>query len=288
MQGKKDSNEDPIKYWISAGSEITGGVAGGGAGFAIGTLAGGPAGALIGGALGPIVSKILVKVLTDFCDRSLSKSEKSRVGACVAFTLAKIEENIETSHKLRDDGFFENGIDERSKAEEILEGILIKSRDEYEQKKIKIIANIYANIAFASEFSVNQSNCLIKLIERLTYIQICLLALLYKQKTIEMGDILYYGWLDKESIKNGLRYESQTILQQIYEMNSLGLVGWTKPDRKNRDEKIKLYLDELGKRYCKLMSLEDVPDEDIDCVKEVIDKAIPHLPVCRIIQSRSM
>ncbi len=285
MQDKNNSNENPIKSLIDAGSEITGGAAAGGAGFAIGALAGGgPVGAILGGALGTIVSKILVKVLTDLSDRSLSKSEKSRVGACATFIIAKIQDNIQAGHKLRDDGFFENDKDERSKAEEIMEGIIIKCRDEYEQRKIKIIANIYASIAFLPDVSATEANFLIKLIERLTYIQICLLALLYKQKMIEMPGTLYYGWLDRNSIKNGLRYDSQTILQQIYEMNSFGLVGWNKPDRKKNEQNIKLYLDVLGKRYCKVMNLEDIPDEDINYVQTVIDKAILYIPLC-VIQS---
>ena len=50
----------------------------------------------------------------------------------------KIDENIKNNKKLREDDFFEN-VDNRSSAEEILEGTLMVAQKEYEERKLPYI-----------------------------------------------------------------------------------------------------------------------------------------------------
>ena len=124
-------------------------IAGAATGSAIGFLTGGPGGAAIGGATGVIISKSL----SDITDRLLSNREKMRVGATATFALTKIKSRLDSGDKLRNDGFFEEKEGGRPDAEEIFEGVLLKAKNEHEEKKAKILGNIFANIAFLPGFS---------------------------------------------------------------------------------------------------------------------------------------
>lgn len=70
------------------------------------------------------------------------------MGAAFNYTLYKVKQHIADGKEPRKDGFFESKIDNKPKAEEIFEGILIKSQLQYQEKKIRILSNIFANAAF--------------------------------------------------------------------------------------------------------------------------------------------
>lgn len=129
---------------------------------------------------------------------------------------------------------------------------------------------ISTGIAFF-DVSATEGNYLLKLTEQLTYRQICILGLLQQEK-IEIYDDIYYGYFDRNIFKNHPGYETAALISQIYEMNNLCLVDWTKPDRKNPESAKYLLLDELGRRYCDLADLKDIAQEDIDYVKNEITK----------------
>ena len=96
--------------------------------------------------------------------------------------------------------------------------------------------------------------CILSLIERKTQIQ-----------GIKLREDEYRGF------KGQILYESISILQEIYEMYNLGMIackskssegheallGWTDvaPNR--------LLLTPMGKRYYKVMGLQDIPKKDI-------------------------
>src|SRR6266511_3326365 len=108
---------------IESGSEI----AGAATGAAVGLVAG-PLGVIGGAALGAALGRVL-----------------KHVGAAAAFAGAAIAIALETGRQPRDDGFFETreGGD-RPAAEEILEGVLQKARDAYEERKLRLLGLLYA------------------------------------------------------------------------------------------------------------------------------------------------
>ena len=59
----------------------------------------------------------------------------------------------------------------------VLEGVLLKARDENEIKKIPFIAKIFSNAAFDSSLSIPQVNMLLKIVESFTYQQLGLIAI---------------------------------------------------------------------------------------------------------------
>lgn len=120
---KMPDSKEKIESLISTGSKIAGAVTG----EAVAFLVGGPGGAAIGG--------VLTKILSDIADRILSKREKMRVGATAAFALEKIKSYLDAGLRLRDDGFFQGKEGNRADAEEIFEGVLLKAKNEHEEKK---------------------------------------------------------------------------------------------------------------------------------------------------------
>ncbi|MBC1537235.1 hypothetical protein HCJ52_14050 [Listeria sp. FSL L7-1485] len=123
------------------------------------------------------LNKLFGNLSEDFVSRSLSNQEVEKVGAALAFAVMEIKENFGKRKTLREDGFFDLDEFERSPYDEIGEGVYIKTKDEFELKKVKFYGNFLANIAFDEEVSKEEANKLLSLIDSLTYRQIKLLAL---------------------------------------------------------------------------------------------------------------
>jgi hypothetical protein len=242
---------EKVKHLLSAGGEIAGGAVGGVLGF----LAAGPGGAAAGGALGAVIP-----ILSDIASRTLSRREEVRVGAVAAFALERIKTRLDNGDKPRDDGFFSEKQGKRSDAEEIFEGVLLKAKNEYQEKKSKILGNIFANTAFANGFSLGEANRLLQITEDLTYRQICILALVERKSTLQEIRLRTRPYDGKVSA------ETASILQEIYDMYNRGLLSsegggyylnWSEPVPG------RLILTVPGKRYYIIMGLADIPVDDL-------------------------
>lgn len=169
---KKGKNPDKLKSIIEKGSEIGGNVTGAG----IGLLIAGPIGAIGGAAVGPLVTQAFKKIGNDISEKVMSPREQARVGATFSLALEKITRSLANGQKIRGDSFFKEKDQERSQFETILEGSLLKARNEYEEKKIKYYSNFLANICLDSTVSFEKGNTLLRILEQLSYRQIVILA----------------------------------------------------------------------------------------------------------------
>lgn len=258
----KQSDDEKVKDLIQFGSEI----AGGATGAAIGLLVAGPAGAIAGAIGGPIVARTLKSVAVDIKERFLSKKEEQRIGATVALTMIKINENLEKGKTLRNDGFFEPGTNERSAIEEIYEGTLIAAQKEHEEKKIKFYSNLVANLSFSIDFDKAEANVLLKKAEGLTYRQLCILSLL--------------GRIDQYSLRQTSYREAQVddsrliiLLEEINDLYNktmvissartafISLVDVTPSE---------LSLIGTGEFLHGLMELSEIPTEDLDEIASIL------------------
>lgn len=158
--------------WLEQSFGITSNLAGAVAGAAVGSVTG-PLGTVVGAIVGTIAEQAVVLVGNEIKERVLSKNECKRVGTVYQIAAGKINENLEAGKELRNDGFFDKDADGRSAGEEILEGVLLVAQKEYEEKKLKYIGNLYANLAFEKSITPQSANMLIKLAETLTYRQLC-------------------------------------------------------------------------------------------------------------------
>lgn len=160
---------------INTISKVSGSAAGAAVGAVIGSAVAGPVGAIGGAVTGNIVERIFSWAGNEISNRLLSKQEEKRITNVMDLAKKKIENNFADNKKLRDDDFFDQ-VNDRSTAEEILEGTLLVAQKEYEERKLPYIANLYANIAFDKNISREMADTLIKISSDLTYRQLMILS----------------------------------------------------------------------------------------------------------------
>lgn len=270
-------DKDKIKSLITTGTEIAGNVTGG----AITFLTEGLGGVALGGSLGVVISKIL----SDITNRLLSNREQVRVGATATYAITKVKARLNSGDELRNDGFFEDKGEGRTDADEIFEGVLLKAKNEHEEKKASILGNIFANTAFFPGFSVGEANHLLQIAENLTYRKMCILSLIKRKDEIQGIKLREESYVEDIRDEKKVLWtrprdeiipeETMSMLQEAYEISNLGLIvckdksdvvvkesywellGWSDivPDG--------LELTEMGKRYYQVMGLDDIPKQEI-------------------------
>lgn len=210
----EEETKNSLQKLIQVGSELTGGSIG----AAIGFLLSGPGGSVAGSVIGTSIGHALKNIGEEVSRRFMSPRETIRIGAVIIFASNNIERNIQDGHEIRKDEFFSRQLNERSSAEEIVEGVLIAAQREYEERKLLYYGNLLANIAFSPGISRAHANLLIKFSQNLSYRQLCLLAL--------------FGEVDKFSIRQA-NYRSEPImsvsrvalLQEVFELDTMGLIS---------------------------------------------------------------
>lgn len=172
--GSSTEDNSSVKQLIEDGANISGAAAG----AAIG-LIGGPVGVVVGAASGSVIASVLSRVGSEIQKRVTGPREHIRIGAVTGYAGAAIARRLNAGEQLRSDDFFDNSDNSPNKAEEILEGILLKARDSYQEKKLFYLGELYASIAFDHTISVDYANMLIAIAGELTYNQYVLLAIGY-------------------------------------------------------------------------------------------------------------
>lgn len=150
----KQKNQSAKKIVI----ETVSGVAGAG----VGLVLVGPVGALIGGATAPILADVL--------QRFLSEREKSRVERVAEIANKLIKKQINSGSKPTANA-------KNKKIAELFEGTLLAAKDEYEYKKIPLLANLFAKAPFTNTPIDNNIQTLI-LAEQLSYRQLCVISVI--------------------------------------------------------------------------------------------------------------
>jgi hypothetical protein len=257
------SEESKTHDLISAGSEILGSTAG-----AAITLLLGPGASIAGAALSPLITRVLKRTCVEFYDRQIGQRQKIRAGATAGFAIVKIKERLDSGFRIRDDGFF-NEDTGRSSAEEIFEGVVIKSHNEHEEKKAKYYANIFAMAAFDSRFTTDSLNHYLSLAEELTYRQLCLLQLFNHPHQFDLLNAEY----DSDYLKDA-SFEKLAVLHEMYGLYQLRLLKCQAPGNGHPDDYMSfdqihpswMSLNDLGKNLNHLMQLQTIPHEDLATV----------------------
>lgn len=229
---------------ISSSGELVGTALGGALGF----ISKDPGGAALGAAAGLAYSRI-IQIAVDVAQRQLSHREHIRVGAGLTFALGKIKHYLDEGKTLRDDGFFAASENARSSSDEILEGVLLKCKNEYEEKKLRFIGNIYANVAIMPEVPAVAANWLIQKAESLTYRQMCIIALLEQR-----GQSLNYRGVSYGSEDGDPAFE--------LEYNQLVEMLYIETDPTTGEHNIK-GLKRAAKLCYSVMGLEEIPEDDL-------------------------
>lgn len=272
-------NNEKLKDYLSKGTEIAGAAVGGAielisgpAGVAVGGTIGliiGPAGAILGGALGTAIT-IGVK---EFISRQLSNRQEVRIAASTAFILMGVKNRIENGETIRNDSFFQqNG--NRSSAQELFEGVLIKCKEEYQEKKIQYVTKIFEKTIFDKNISPETANQILSIAEKYTYRKICIISFFNRKEDFNTSLLMKepYSWYENATYTLTLEILKQDIFELANDgiLDQNGFATFTKEDIIPFDYK----LTTIGETIFKMMDLHLIPRLEIESIyNELIYKA---------------
>jgi hypothetical protein len=169
--GEDDSDGRLTDALIESGGDFAGAAVGG----AIGVL-GGPIGIVGGAAAGVAVTKAVKRVGAEVQERVLAPRQRERAGRALAVAVGELRDDRDPP---RSDGFFDtraNG--ERSDAEELLEGVLLRAMNAYQERKVPYMGRFFASIAKRPDISPAYAHVLLRIMDEMTYRQFVALAYL--------------------------------------------------------------------------------------------------------------
>jgi hypothetical protein len=140
-----------------------------------------------------------------------------------------------------------------------LEAVLLKARDSYQEKKVRHLGTFYANFVFADYVSTQTAHLLLKQLERLSYRQLCLIALVGAKDSLDMEPLRRPDHCDPEL--DALKREEMDL--HSTDLGTTGLLSGAGPwvDR----------LSVLGKVIYDLAGLEEIPVTDTSALEETIE-----------------
>jgi hypothetical protein len=175
---KHNRKAEAFKKIIDAGASLAGGV---GTGL-VGGIFTGTDGIFIGASYGVLLTEVLKNAGSEIIERYLGSRQTIRIGANFIYASRRIEERLLRGDKLREESFFKNSQQNRSAAEEILEGALLLAQNEYEELKVRHYGYLLANIYFDSTIDQAFANFLLRSAEKLSYRQFCLLEVFFNSE----------------------------------------------------------------------------------------------------------
>ena len=207
--------------------------------------------------------------------RYLSTRESVRIGKAAIYAMNRIKFNFENNKKIRTDDFFVRDLTNRSAADEILEGTLIAAKNEYEEKKIDYYGNLLGNIPFHSEIDRYHAHYLLRIVEGLSYRQICILAL-FKRK------LDYHLSSDIQELQQKLNQNEMIIFREIAEIKILNLLTSTNnylmgggPAGNITPGTIEL--SNTGNIIYTMMNLDEIDRSEIDGLAVILSNSIPEV-----------
>lgn len=221
------------------------------------------------------------KTLVDIPTRTLSEREQVRVGLSMYLALDNIWQHLINGDQLRDD-YSLGGSSGRTPAEEILEGALLSFKNDHEEKKARYYANIPGNAAFDSDISPSEANLALRIVERLSYQQICLLALIVKQEELGFDSTLMRISQTRlvkekmltlpqvESTDSNWHQDNPSLYYELRELgrNGLDLIGYAENAsgydiRYMEEVSGPVHLNKIGGLCCYLMGINEFPTAEL-------------------------
>ncbi|MDR6843338.1 hypothetical protein [Flavobacterium granuli] len=252
-------SKEQINEFCNSGAEIFGSVAGASIGF----LLAGPFGGLVGAAATSPLTSLLKKLGSEVSNQIMAPREKIRIGATYHRAALIIENRLLSGEKPRDDGFFDIKKDDRSSASTILEGILQKAKEEHEEKKLPYYSAFLANITFDESIDSQKALTFIKIIDRLSYQQLCILSYIKS-----LGQITFENWNQffQNNADAQVYFDFYFEIAELFEMNLLKQFNG-KQLGGFHNGKLTLF----GLELYNLMALNQIPAADTNPIKIKID-----------------
>lgn len=222
MDSTTSETSSPAVRLAQSGAGATGVAVGGLVGF----LVAGPVGAAVGGGAGALLQDGMRHVVGQVAERFTTATEQERIGSCLVLAYEQISTRINSGVPLREESFFRPRARRqnekiRAEAEDLLEGVFLASRNAYEERKVKLLANFYANVVFEPAIDAAHANHVLTLANNLTYRQLVLIGIIGAQigtDRVRQGD-----FRDQKS----LTQLQVGVLFEIYQLVTLDLVTAT-------------------------------------------------------------
>jgi hypothetical protein len=147
---------------------------------AVAGMAGGPGGIIAGSLLGAA----FIETIRDVAKRMLSSKEQLRVDNASTYIAEGIIAKLNAGEIVRQDDFFQGKANFTSSGAELLEGVLLKCKEQYQERKLFFISNIFKNVAFDSSISAMAAYQALSLAEGLTYQKFCLLSFMVGERNL--------------------------------------------------------------------------------------------------------
>lgn len=217
---------------------------------------------------GAIIAPIIQTGITEMVHQVLGKLQRKKVIVSANITCQSIVNTLNSGIPLRQDNFFEfkdSPIlgEKESSASKLFEGSLLKAKEEYDSKKIPYISFLTTNIFFAPNITEAQAIALLEILSKLSYRQLCILALFNKYKTLPLG-----------SYQAGVRvvkslYHLCDLIYDITALNREMLIETTVAGQSlgHTDYQIS----ELGSLLYETANLKDLPQQDLQDIKSKFD-----------------
>lgn len=169
-----DRTADAAKRIWDLGADLAGSV--GGAAFGL-AFAGAP-----GALAGAVAAPVLAGVLDEVAGRVLSRREQVRVGAVVRYAADSLQQMLDAGAELRTDDFFATG-PAPAAGEEVIEGVLLASQREPQERKLEFMGHLIASVAVNEDITAQVATWATKVAEELTWMQVILLSLVGEKGT---------------------------------------------------------------------------------------------------------
>lgn len=132
------------------------------------------------------IENLYKSFINDIYENMYTSKESKRILTTLYYSLEIIQENLNKNNLIRKDNFFLKDTNEQCLAEEVINGIVISSKNEHEENKLKYYGYLLGNIMFKDNFTRDECNRLIKLSRQLTYCQIKLINMYVISQTIQV------------------------------------------------------------------------------------------------------
>ena len=139
----------------------------------------------------------------------------------MALSVEMLESELDRGRTLRADGFFDTSTDGRSDAEEVMEGLLRKAQTEYEERKLKYLARLWANACLDETLGAAKLNYLVKLAEQLTYRQFTVISIAGAMAKADNANIYHLREQHYENTELNMLAETAIVLSEIMALHNL-------------------------------------------------------------------
>lgn len=141
---------------------------------------------------GAVIAPIIQTGISELAHQVLGNLQRRKIMATANLICETVVNKLESEIPLRKDNFFDpryNPLlqEKESPASKLLEGTLLKAKEEYDSKKLPFLSFLTSNIFFAPNISESKAFVLLEILEKLSYRQLCALSIFYKRNILPVG-----------------------------------------------------------------------------------------------------